>query len=90
MSIPIVLYKLFFWTLCKVACSLFGTYVERLFSHENDRYHINVETGIHITYFELHVTSVFRIYVLSDEGVKVGLYPAIQGAPLLHSVSLLC
>ena len=53
--------------------------------HLCDWYHVNVDMGLHVMFFQLQVESVFRVYVLSDELVKVGLYPAVAGAPLLQS-----
>ena len=44
--------------------------------HSSDWYHVNHDAGVHVTRFELHVESVFRVYVSSDENIKVGLYKA--------------
>jgi len=55
--------------------------------HLSEWYHLNIDLGIHITTFTLNVPSVFRVYVLSDHSVKVGLYPGHPGAALLAAGS---
>jgi Laminin EGF domain len=51
--------------------------------HIEDWFHVNLEAGIHVTHFSLEVASAIRVYVTSDEYVRVGVYDGQPGGKLL-------